>query len=55
LPRATQLVSRLADEIRLAALRAPISRADLPQMTGNVGMALGGVSDSHSGSAAQTQ
>jgi hypothetical protein len=49
------LVSRLADEIRLAALRASISRADLPQMTGNAGMALGGVSDSDSGLSQKNQ
>jgi hypothetical protein len=49
------LASRPADEIRLAALPAAIIRRDLAQMTGNAGMALGGLSDSHSGRAPKLQ
>jgi hypothetical protein len=54
-PRATRSASRPADEIRLAALPAAIIRRDLAQMTGNAGMALGGVSDSHSGRMPKSQ
>jgi hypothetical protein len=53
--RATRLASRLVDEIRLAALPAAIFGRYLTQMTGNAGMALGGLSDSHSGPALKSQ
>jgi hypothetical protein len=49
------LVSRHADEIPLAAVPAAIIRRDLPQMTGNAGMAVGGLSDSDSGPEPKSQ
>jgi len=55
LSRAARSASRAAAEIRLVWLPSTIIRRDLAQMTGNSGMARGGLSDSHSGRAPKLQ
>jgi hypothetical protein len=45
----------IAVEIRIASLPAWASGIDLLFITGNAGMALGGLSDSHSGRAPKLQ